>query len=240
MNRKASFNALADVLRNFTDEEQLALVDKPDDFKRFVAELAAKSAENIFFSPFADNEMPENFQETAAKWRKLAAELSYTGPVVWKVREGFTLKAHAPKAGPCYKDFGYLQGWNLKNDEPTKSSLAFFIPCLVPGSKSKNVAGQLALLAETRQRFGLSEHHLSSFGSGAYLAGLILAHFKRTGKRVPFNREWTRTDTLDSGGRRLGLGGFGGDGLDCGRWVWDGGNRFSSLGCFPLGVELGG
>lgn len=240
MNRKASFNGLTTALVGLSDEEQLALVDAPEELKRFAAELAAKSAENIFFAHLADNEVPEKFQETVGKWRRLAAELGYAGPIVWKVRKDFTLKAHAPKAGPCYEKFDYLQDWNLKNDEPTTDALVFFIPRFLAGSKNKNVKEQLALLFETRQRFGLLEHHLSSFGSAAMLSGLILAHFKRAGERVPLNKEATRTDTLRSVGDRLGLGDFGGGGLGCGSWHWGGGgDRDSDVGCFPLGVELG-
>ena len=171
-------------------------------------------------------------------WRKLAAELAYTGPVVWRVKEGFTLKAHAPKAGPCYENFQYLQDWDIQNDEPTKDSLAFWVPRLVTVSKSKNVEKQIAILAELRQRFGLPEHHLASFGSASLDSGLILAHFKRTGERTPLNGEWTRTDSLHSDGSRLCLGGFAADGLCCHDLDWDDYCR-PEVGCFPLGVELG-
>lgn len=238
MNRKASFNGLAAVLIGLSEEEQPALMDCPEELKKFAGGLVIKIVQNTFFTPLADQDVQESLAETAIKWRRLAAEMGYTGPVAWKVKEGFTLKAHAPQAGPCYKNFQYLQDWNLKNDEPTKDSFAFWVSRLVDGSKNKDVGKQITILAELRQRFDLPAHHLTSFGSAAFLSGLILAHFKRTGERVPFNSEWTRTDTLYSDGYRLNLGGFDADGLHCGHWNWD---DYSdpNLGCFPLGVEFG-
>ena len=238
MNRKASFNGLAAILTELSEDEQLALVDCPEELKKFAGDLVIQIVQNTFFIPLSDHDVAEKLAETTLNWRKLAAELSYTGPVVWKVKEGFTLKAHAPKAGPCYENFQYLQDWNIRNDEPTKGSLAFWVPRLVTGSKSQNVEKQISILAELRQRFGLPEHHLASFGSASLDSGLILAHFKRTGERIPLKSEWARTDSLSSGGSRLRLGGFGGGGLHCNDWRW-GDSGDPSLGCFPLGVELG-
>ena len=238
MNRKASFNELAVVLMGLSEDEQLALVDCPEELKKFVGDLVLQIVQNTFFVPLSDNEVLEKLSETTLNWRKLAVELAYTGPVVWKVKEGFTLKAHAPKAGPCYENFQYLLDWDIQNDEPTKDSLAFWVPRLVTGSKSNNVEGQIAILAELRQRFGLPDHHLSSFGSASLDSGLILAHFKRTGERTPLNGEWVRTNSLSAGGGRLGLGVFGAGGLRCIRWSWSGDERYPRIGCFPLGVEL--
>jgi len=238
MNRKASFNELAVVLMGLSEDEQLALVDCPEELKKFVGDLVLQIVQNTFFVPLSDNEVLEKLSETTLNWRKLAVELAYTGPVVWKVKEGFTLKAHAPKAGPCYENFQYLLDWDIQNDEPTKDSLAFWVPRLVTGSKSNNVEGQIAILAELRQRFGLPDHHLSSFGSASLDSGLILAHFKRTGERTPLNGEWVRTNSLSADGRRLFLGVFDADGLYCYYWDWDDDRRGPDIGCFPLGVEL--
>ena len=238
MNRKALFNELAVVLMGLSEDEQLALVDCPEELKKFVGDLVLQIVQNTFFVPLSDNEVLEKLSETTLNWRKLAVELAYTGPVVWKVKEGFTLKAHAPKAGPCYENFQYLLDWDIQNDEPTKDSLAFWVPRLVTGSKSNNVEGQIAILAELRQRFGLPDHHLSSFGSASLDSGLILAHFKRTGERTPLNGEWVRTNSLHADGYRLLLGGFGAGGLYCDYWSWLGDGRYPDVGCFPLGVEL--
>jgi len=188
-----------------------------------------------FIAPISDKDLPENLVEIVAKWRRLAADLGYAGPVAWKVRAGFTLKQGAPKAGPCCGNFAHLQDWNLQNDEPTKDGIVFWIPRLLPGSVLKTADEQKSLLAELRQRYDLPATHLTSFGSAALLAGLILAHFKITGERVPLDRYWTRTDTLDAGGRRLGLGSFGGQGLGCDDYYW-GDYRDAHLGCFALGV----
>lgn len=187
------------------------------------------------FSPVSDKDLSEELRETAAKWRRLAAELGHAGPVAWKVRAGFTLKQHAPKAGPCYENFAYLQGWALRNDEPTRDGIVFWIPRLLPGSTAKIVDEQKALLADLRQRYDLPATHLTSFGSAALLAGLILAHFKITGERVPLDRYWVRIDTLDSDGCRCRLGNFGGQGLGCDGYGW-GSHRHGDLGCFALGV----
>ena len=238
MNRKASFNGLAAILTELSEDEQLALVDCPEELKKFAGDLVIQIVQNTFFIPLSDHDVAEKLAETTLNWRKLAAELSYTGPVVWKVKEGFTLKAHAPKAGPCYENFQYLQDWNIRNDEPTKGSLAFWVPRLVTGSKSQNVEKQISILAELRQRFGLPEHHLASFGSASLDSGLILAHFKRIGERIPLKSEWARTDSLNSNGSRLDLGDFDEHGLYCGCWHWNDDSN-PSRGCFPLGVELG-
>ncbi|MDP3900516.1 MAG: hypothetical protein Q8Q23_05570 [bacterium] len=238
MNNKVSFNALATLMKSLSEDEQRVLLESPEELKKFVGDLVIKIVQNTFFIPLSDHDVAEKLAETTLNWRKLAAELAYTGPVAWKVKEGFTLKFQAPKAGPCYENFQYLQDWNIRNDEPTKNSFAFWVPRLVQGSKSKNVEEQISILAELRQRFGLPEHHLSCFGTAALDSGLILAHFKRTGERTPLNGEWARTDSLDSGGARLSLGGFDASGLYCGGWHWDDARR-PRIGCFPLGVDLG-
>jgi hypothetical protein len=43
--------------------------------------------------------------------------------VLWQVKAGFTLKKHAPLAGPCHEKFSYPQDWDLRNDEPTADLL---------------------------------------------------------------------------------------------------------------------
>ena len=219
-----------------TEEEQWALVQEPGELKKFAGDLVIQIARSIFFTPISDKVVQADLADIALNWRRLAAELGYAGPIAWEIKPGFTLKEHAPKAGPCRDNFQYLQSWDLKNDEPTKGSLVFWVPRLV--GKGKNVEGQRAVLAELRQWFSLPKHHLASFGSAALLSGLILTHFKRVGERVPLNKEWTRTDAFGSVGLRLGLGDFGEDGLRCGHWLWvDSGDP--GVGCFPLGVELG-
>ncbi len=235
MNRKASFNAIATLILNLSEEEQLALVDKADKFKKFASDLVREVVDNIFFTAIDDRDVPAKFADAVAKWRKLASDLGYDGPVVWSVKAGFTLKQHAPAAGPCYEKWDYLQNWKLQNDEPTADSLVFFIPRIV--GTSKNANEQKTALAELRRQYNLPTNHLTSFGSAALLAGLILANFKRKGERAPLNCCWVRTDTFHAGGFRLNLGDFDGQGLGCGSdWIW-GDDRDDRLGVFPLGVE---
>ncbi|GEM_PF-5692673 len=229
--------------RNIEDEVALNWANNGEALTRFLSglcpsEQVAKTVEGIFFTPLADKDVPKKLVDTMVKWRKLATELDYSGPLAWQVREGFTLKTYALKAGPCYNNFSYLQDWSLRNDEPTSKALAFWVPRLVPESVNKNVTEQMELLGGLRQRLGLPACHLVNFGSAAMLSGLILAHFEQTGERTPLECLWTRTDTLHAGGYRLHLGAFDENGLRCDDWRWDG-YRSSSLGCFPLGVELG-
>ena len=251
MNRKASFNGISSVIGNLSDEEQLAIIDRPDEFKALVAKLAADISASTYFTALSDEEaikwlvdskkyLAKSAKALVAKYRKLATEMAHFGPVAWLVKAGFTLKTHAPKAGPCYKQFAYLQekGWDFV-DEPTKDCLAFWIPRLAPGSTGKSYAEQLILLGEVRMRLDLPKHHLSGLGSAALNAGLILANFKRVGERVPFDNRWVRTDTCRSDGLRLRLGDFGGSGLYCDFWGFDG-SRNGRLGVFVLGVELVG
>lgn len=201
------------------------------------APLTSESESTSYFTPLSDSDLPDHLQPAAKNWRKLATSLAYTGPVAWKVKAGFTLKDHAPKNGPCYKNFSYLQNWSF-SDVPTQEGTVFWIPRIVPGSVKKNVSKQMAHLAELRVRMELPAHHLASFGSVALLAGLILAHYKATGERVPLDRLWVRTDTCYAEGDRLSLGDFVEDGLHCGIWYRDGAAR-AGLAAFALGVELG-
>lgn len=188
-----------------------------------------------YFTHLDDKDVPSHLQETVANWRKLAAEHRYSGPVVWRVREGFTLKEHAPKAGKVYEDFKYLQEWKLKNDEPTKSCYAFFVPRLIAGSAGKTIAEHVALLSEVRKCYNLPEQHLSSFGSVTMLSGLVLAYLKQHNDNSLLKRHLVRTDTLlHEVGFRLSLN-FSSGALRCDYWF---GGVASLSGVFPLGVEL--
>jgi hypothetical protein len=169
-----------------------------------------------FFTPILDADVPEPYQATLAKYRTLATEhgVPATTPVCYSVRAGFTLKKHAPKLGNCKESFQYLQNWNF-SDEPTKDCLVFWVPRVINGSTSKTKDKQIKLLADLRTKLKLPAHHMSGFGSIALAAGLILAHFKATGERIPLNQYWVRTDTCGADGVRLDLGGFDAAGLGC-------------------------
>lgn len=235
MNGNASYVSVAAALDKLTAEELSALAEKPELLKKFAGELVADIVANTYVVHMDDKDVPEQYREAAAKWRKYAASLGYTGPVAWKVREGFILKTHAPLAGPCYIKLEYLQDWDPKNDEPTKDSIVFWVPRLANGSTSKTITQMEKLRDKLRQRYELPAHHAKSFGSIAFLFVLILAHFKRTGERVPLKTFYAVSDSFHVDGNRLIAGYFDVGGLRCLGWV---GHHCGFIGFFLLGVEL--
>jgi hypothetical protein len=216
----------------------------PEAIARLLVEKAIEhstiSATTKYFTALTDEEVPADLQPTLAKWRHWATALNYDDSIAYRVKAGYTLKHHAPKHGPCFENFQYLQDWNFI-DEPTEDCTVFWIPRIIPGSFNKTADEQLKLLTNTRDRLELPPHHLTSFGSAALVVGLILTHFERTGlsaqagERLPLDLKYVRTNSRYPGGCRLYLGIFVGDGLYCGGW-WDGG-RCGGLGVFGLGVE---
>jgi len=243
--RVASAKALAAFTMSLTDEQALVIVDEPGKVQEFLEERARWIAENTFVIPLSDEEAVQLLiqwkgyteEQATAKvrvWRIYAQKMGYTGPVVWKVKAGFSLKSHAPAAGPCYQNLQYLQGWELKNDEPTKDSLVFWVPRLVEGSLNKNGTQMETLRAEQRNAHELPSNHCDCFGSIDLLFALILAHYKRDGKRVPLDCKYAASDTLLVVGLRLVAGGFDGVGASCDGWL---GNAGAGVGFFLLGVE---
>ena len=235
MNRKVSFDAIIRLRKQLTDDELRVLVTNIRQVKNFLARLVATAAKNVFVEYIDDKDVPERLQPVLAKWRRYATELGYSGPVAWRVKAGFTLKRHAPLAGPCHERFNYLQDWRFA-DEPTVSGIVFWVPRLAPETTAKNVEEQTKVIMDLRTRFELPEHHLKDFGSAGLVAALIFAHFKRTGERVPLDLRYVRTATRHSDGCLLNLGDFDEQGLGCGGW-W-GGGRGGGLGVFALGVDL--
>ncbi len=234
MNIKASYVSVAKALSGLSDQELAAIAEKPELLKEFAGGLVANIVANTYVVHMDDKDVPEKYRDTVAKWRKYASDLGYTGPVAWKIKEGFTLKTHAPQAGPCYSKLGYLQDWKLKNDEPTKDSLVFWVPRLAEDSTSKTIPEMEKLRKELQQKYKLLAHHGTTFGSIALLFALILAHFKRTGERVPLQYLYAASDTFHVDGRRLFAGYFHGRGLRC--YGWHGGAD-DIVGFFLLGVE---
>src|SRR3989344_5543217 len=107
------------------------------------------------FMPYRDGEyMPPQDVPVVAKYRRFTTHLGVpaSAPVIYRVRMGFTLKEHAPQLGPC---MGGLRNLNDEDfvDEPTKDSVVFWAPCLLPGSQWKSPAQQMRLLSELRQEF---------------------------------------------------------------------------------------
>lgn len=151
-----------------------------------------------------------------ARWRRYAASVGYEGPVVWRVKAGFTLKNHASYAGLCRSGLKYLQSWNLKNDEPTKDRIVFWVPRLAVGSTGKTITQMEALRRELWIRHELPA---ISFGSIALLLALILKHYQLTGEKAPAPGSYATSDTTAVRGRnsRLMVGYSADSGLFCGR-----------------------
>lgn len=236
----ATAKAVAALISKLRNPEIIALTLSQNwkEIKMFLRELMAKGQEGVYFFPLDDSEVPLQYQGYIPKYRKLSVELGYAGIIAWRVRAGFALKTHAFNAGPCYDDLSNLDNYELQNDEPTKSSFVFWIPRVISQSTGKSVRDQLALLSDLRKKFELPEQHLQNFGSAAILSGLILAHLKRTGERIPFNCAWVRSDTLLKleDDKRLCLGFFDNRNLFC-CYTVDDDCKVEDTGCFALGIE---
>lgn len=190
-----------DLARLLSDKERIRRIGE------IIVEKSEAKQQMEYFAPIKDSEVPPRHQVTLAKYRRLATEwgVPVTTAVCYRVKAGFTLKHHAPKAGPCFQGFSYLQSWNFP-DEPTKDCLVFWIPRLVPGSTNKTRSEQLHLLGEIRTQLELPAHHLADLGKVALDVGLILAHVKATNELMQLDYKWIRTDTCNAYGYRLYLG----------------------------------
>jgi hypothetical protein len=142
----------------------------------------AADRNEVFVSALSNDAIPDHLKPTLVKWRKMTDEcFSYSGPIVWKVQAGFTLKRHAPYAGSYSRDLTHIQNWDFE-DKPTVNSFVFWIPRIVPGSDGYLEAWkQSLLLNDLRERFYLPSNHLSSFGDISLLAGLMVAYFEMVG-----------------------------------------------------------
>ncbi len=243
--RKLSEEALTHWLGMLTREEKLVIADQPDKAKQALTELARQIEANIFVKFLSDEEAISFLIEHGADkylakaavivWRWYASDCGYTGPIAWRVKKGFTLKIHAPQAGPCYQELEYLRDWEFRNDDPTKDSLVFWVPRLVKGSTGKSVEQMELRRAQLRRFYGLPKNHCRQFGSISLLFALILAHFKRTGERVPLHLDYAVSDTLYVNGKHLISGYFGGSGISC--RLRDDGHGDDNVGFFLIGVE---
>ena len=243
MNIKASFVSVVHALSNLSDEELAALADNPDLIKEFAGKLVANNAANTYVVALSDSlAVGPEAKACVAKWRKYASDLGYTGPVVWKVKAGYTLKEHASQDKNAYNKLSHVQNRQLEHDEPTKDSLVFWVPRLAEGSNGKDIYQMKQLREELRLRYEMPPHHATTFGSIALLFALILAHFKRTGERVPADRFHAVhafhavSDTfLAHSDHRLFAGNFDDYGLLC--EDWDEKRAHHCVGFFLLGVQ---
>jgi len=204
---------------------------------------------------FIQKDSLEVAAKKVAAWRKVAKEqFDYQEddqPIIHLGRAGFTLKESAPQVqnqwdhpdiqkerGLCHKDFANLQNENFP-DEPTTDEIRYFIPRIVPNSTDSNFREQAGQVAQIQQ--ALHQHYPEcsaitlSIGEANKIANHILAHYNRTGERIPLNSGWVRTLTGHADGGRLGLYWHGGR-LHCGLWYWGDGSD-SDLAVAPLGVE---
>ncbi len=169
-----------------------------------------------YFTPISDDDVPGSHQLTVTKYRRLATELDVpeTTAVCYRVRAGFTLQVLAGSVelfngdGFTFPDRGFP-------DVPTQDGLVFWVPRIVAGTTSRTADEQVQVLAALRTRLDLPAHHLTNFGDATLVTGLILAHHRATGERVPLNYYWVHTATC-AGNTRLELGDHGEEfGLDC-------------------------
>jgi len=230
MNTKASWVSVVKALSGLSDEELSAIADKPEILKEFAAKRLADIVSNTYVFTFSDIEASSILFKNGAygrsiaethvgRWRKYASDLGYTGPVAWKAKAGYTLKEHASRDKNYSNiNFNHLQNWELKNDEPTKESLVFWIPRLAKNSTNKTITEMKGLYEVIRRTYGLYTRKVPSFGSTALLFALTLAHFKRTGERVPMKYLYAASDTFLMDGHRLLVGRFDEYGLLCCRW----------------------
>jgi hypothetical protein len=197
------------------------------------------------------HETKKTAENKIKSWREYATDQGRPKetPLLSLTRAGFTLKETAPtikaddpkKTPLTYKNFKYLQNWQLQNDAPTKDALVFFTPRLAPQTTDRNVDEQQERLEAIKTQYKLPENHLTTLGDASLLIALILAHYKRTEQngnpeRIPLGFEWTRTDTCSENGTRLDLGNFHSErGLSC-LWFWDE-DQPGDIGVFGLGVE---
>ena len=237
-NRVALASEMILVLKELSNKELLFLADNLQEVKDYITRRIAEIDRNTFVTPLSDKEVMNQFPQFAdrlAPWRKLASSLDYYGPVVWLVKEGFNLKKYSLFVGPCTMSLDYLKDWDFK-DIPTSNMLVFWVPRLAPDSTSKTVAKREQYRNKLRAYYDMPENHCDRFGSIALLVALILAHFKRTGERVPLKGFFVLSDTLTTKGYRFFCGGYS---------LWIGLLRCSDgltkndddVGFFLLGVE---
>jgi hypothetical protein len=188
----------------------------------------------IFFTPIADDQVPDQHRDTVSKYRWLANEhrVELAEPVCYSVRAGFTLRHHAPRLGLCRHGFYELQAERNFPDQPTSESVVFLVPRQLQDSHSKTVNEQKQLLADLRGRLGLPAHHLTGFGQASLLSGLILMARRFGG---PDNQLWVRSETFYDRSR-LQLSYLDGGGLRCYGWGDEGADGL--IGVMPVTIHV--
>lgn len=230
--------ATADDIRTRLENERGIKQSPPPEPATPAAIAWTQPAPGDFVTPLLDDEVRARFPqfaETLAAWRRYAACAVYAGPVAWRTQAGFTLKDHAPKAGPCNYQLVNIKNWTLKYDVPTDNSLVFWVPKLVTEGFNRTAGQMVRLRTELRAFHKLPVRHCTGFGSIALLFALILMHFKCTHERVPANFKYAVSDSFREDGYRLVAGRFSQDGLRCSHC--DDRREAPSLSFFLLGEE---
>ena len=185
----------------------------------------------------------EAAEQLLSSWRKLANDFDYKGLVAFFIREGYTVRGHALRSGPCVGGLAHLEGQAFL-DEPTKNCIAFWVPRMVPESTYLDIDSQRALCTRMREDYSLLGHHCADLGTVTLLTALIHGHFRCTGEVVPLNGFAIRTTTLGpSSDRESAVAperyylkiGFYSSGLFCDVYGRPEGD--DRLGFFPLGIE---
>jgi len=231
-----------------SEEELLALIDNPGRVQQFAFGLLTETQMNTIVTPMADDDIPVELQEIAGKWRNLAVNCMYAGPIAWRVKAGFR------PDNDCM--FGYF---NPKSKAihfsgrcftclPTVDGIYFWIPRLIRDCFNKTYTEQTHCLAELAKSYHLPEDHGYGIWPGdlSLVVALVLAHFKRSGDRIPgkgkFARLHTQHTVKDTLSResylRISVGDFVRDKkLSCISKFGDD-DRDPDLSCFPVGEGI--
>ncbi len=175
---------------------------------------------------FGIEEAQKHFGVTFSK-RQLAymAEIPFSEEVLNECKDSHILVAYAPmaivavraktasvKLPPKHRMF-YQQDWYDNNEVGNGAgALEWHLvrKTSVPDSKSKT----------WQEQQGLLDHKIDETPEANVMVYTIIGHFLNTGERL-FEKEYVRTRTLDSDGRRVLVGGFGSVGLYV-AYYWDG------------------
>ena len=242
-NHFASASEVMKSLAELTEDELWFLQNNLWLIKKRIAQRLDEIEKITFVTPLSDVQLQKQYPQFVDKlksWRKAAKKFRYDGPVVWLVKKGFTLKNHAPFAGPCYRDLEFLKDWSRLKETPTSNSLIFWIPRIVSGSKQLTLEEMIKYREDRRKIYRLPSDHCDRFGSITELFALILGLFKYTGERVPLGSDFAVSDTMftsETGKVFCFMAGEFDDlgGLDCD--FWDCTSKWKFIGFFLLGVE---
>ncbi len=176
-----------------------------------------------WFLPLEDQDAPRRVRGVLEKMRAMADHGfgCHAKVILWKVEAGFTLGT-AVDCGSCYEGWAQDVAEQCPN-EATREGLVLWIPAPMPGTIGRAHVDQRMAMGRILTRYKLltgpiyehgrvreslkREMERSVFGGGALLAGLIHAHEKLTGERMPHG--FVRTDTFHpTTGHSLLLGGM--------------------------------